>query len=26
LPALFDLDPCTLQRWKGFVLTETNSR
>jgi hypothetical protein len=26
LPALFDLDLCTLQRWKGFLLTETNSR
>jgi len=26
LPALFDLDLCTLQRWKGFLLTETNRR
>jgi len=26
LPALFDLDLCTLQRWKGFLLTEPNSR
>jgi len=26
LPALSDLDLCGLQRWKGFLLTETNSR
>jgi len=26
LPALFYLDLCTLQRWKGFLLTETNRR